>query len=318
MLPFQSALVTGATGFIGQHLVRRLVSENVTTHCLVRAESLTPVARHRLAGADCRPLESDAPADWRHALQGIEAEVVFHLASTGVVPGSDSPVLLIETNVRLIARLLAAVQQWPLRNIVYTGSFSEYAPSDEVLTEDSPLLPATPYGASKVAAWTAGQSLAKQMGLPLINTRLFHVYGPGEASGRLIPYLYDRLSRGEPAELTAGQQVRDLMFIDDVIDALLAAASLPPASVPIAYNVCSGNPVTVRQICEVTAEQMQAPPSLLRWESLPYRTGEMMRAVGDNRRFVHATAWRPQVGLEEGVARSLASLGWQRQVKAAG
>jgi GDP-4-dehydro-6-deoxy-D-mannose reductase len=318
MLPFRSALVTGATGFIGQHLVRRLVAENVTTHCLVRAESLAAAARHRPKGAICHPLESDAPDDWQDALQGIEAEVVFHLASPGVVASSDSPELLIETNVRLIARLLTVVQGWPLRNIVHAGSFSEYAPSDAILTEDSPLVPATPYGASKVAAWAAGQTLAMQLGLPLVNVRLFHIYGPGEAKGRLIPYLYDRLARGELAQLTAGQQARDPIFIDDAIEALLAAACLPPAKSPIAYNVCSGQPVEVRQIGEVVADLMHAPPALLRWGDLPYRPGEMMRAVGDNHRFVQATGWQPRVGLVEGVARSLASLGLQRQVRAAG
>jgi nucleoside-diphosphate-sugar epimerase len=319
MLPYQSALVTGATGFIGQHLVRRLVAENVTTHCLVRTESLNAATWHRLAaGAHCHPLDSDSPADWRYTLDGIEAEVVFHLASPGVIASSDSPELLIETNVGLIARLLAAVQQWPLQNVVHAGSFSEYAPSNEVLTEDSPLLPATPYGASKVAAWTAGQTLAMLLGLPLINLRLFHVYGPGEASGRLIPHLHNQLFRRQPALLTAGQQVRDLVFIDDVIEALLAAASLPPATHPLAFNVCSGKPVTVRQIGEIVADQMRVPPALLRWGDLPYRPGEMMRAVGDNRRFVQATGWQPRVGLEEGVARSLASLGGASKRRRAG
>ena len=85
MTPLRSALVTGATGFIGQHLVRRLVAENVTTYCLVRADSLTTDSKHRLAGAHCLTLQSDAPADWQRALEGISTEVVLHLASPGVV-----------------------------------------------------------------------------------------------------------------------------------------------------------------------------------------------------------------------------------------
>ena len=318
MLPFQSALITGATGFIGQHLVRRLVAENVTTHCLVRAKSLTPATTDRLAGAHCRPLESDAPSDWQRATGGIAAEAVFHLASPGVVAGLDSPNSLIETNVGLMCGLLSCVQNWPLRSIVYSGSFSEYAPSNAVLTEDSPLLPATPYGSSKAAAWLAGRAMASESRLPLVNLRLFHVYGPGEARSRLIPYLADCLSRAEPAQLTAGRQIRDLVFIDDVIEALLAAASLPRRAEPTAYNICSGRAVTVRQIGEAVASQMNAPPSLLRWGDLPYRPGEMMNALGDNCRFVRATGWRPRVGLAEGIARSLESLGWQRHRRVAG
>jgi GDP-4-dehydro-6-deoxy-D-mannose reductase len=314
MLPFQSALVTGATGFIGQHLVHRLVAENVTTHCLVRFAPLEPAARRCLAGAHLHSLETSAAID----LNGVAADVVFHLASPGVVPGRNPAHTLVETNVRLIRELLTAVQHWPLRNIIHAGSFSEYAPSDEVLTEDCPLGPVTPYGASKVAAWSAGQELATQFHLPLINLRLFHVYGPGEAMLRLIPSLHEHLSRGEPAPLTAGEQVRDLVFIDDVIEALLAAALLPPAPTPTAFNVCSGQPVTVRQIGQAVADQMHAPRALLRWGELPYRSGEPMRAVGDNCRFARATAWQPRVGLKEGITRSLSALGEQGRLRMAG
>jgi nucleoside-diphosphate-sugar epimerase len=318
MLPFQSALVTGATGFVGGHLVRRLIAEGVTTYCLVRARSLTAEVQQRLAPGRCLALCSDSLADWRQALKGVEAEVVFHLASPGVLTASQSPESLVRENVRLVSQLLQAVAHWPPRQIVQTGSFSEYKPLDQVLTEDALLVPTTPYGASKVAAWLCGRALATLLGLPLTNLRLFHVYGPGEAPGRLIPHLHERLSRGLPAPLTGGQQVRDLVYIDDVIDALLAAASLPPASRPIAYNVCSGEPVTIRQIGETVAERMHAPQSLLRWGELPYRPGEPMRAVGDNRRFTHATGWRPRVGLEDGIARTLVSLSDGRQMRLAG
>ena len=222
MTSIRAALVTGATGFIGQHLVRRLMAQNVKTYCLVRAGALSAAAPMRLMGAEILPLQGDAPANWRQALHGIEAEAVFHLASPGVVGGKDPPESLRETNVRLICQLLDAVRDWPLRSVIHAGSFSEYAASTGLLSEDSPLLPPTLYGASKVAAWQAGCAIALQHGLPLINLRLFHVYGPGEASSRLIPSLHQRLSLRQPAALTAGQQIRDAVFIDDVVDALLS------------------------------------------------------------------------------------------------
>jgi len=318
MTAIRSALVTGGTGFIGGHLVRRLVAEGVTTYCLVRAKSLTGEVAQRLAPARCLPLPSDSLEDWGTALEGVAADVVFHLASPGVLPGTDPPESLIEGNVRLICRLLTAVSQWPVRNIVHAGSFSEYAPSDQILTEAAPLLPTTPYGASKAAAWIAGRALALQLGLPLVNLRLFHVYGPGESPARLIPHLHEPLSRGLPAPLTAGEQMRDLVYIDDVVEALWAAASLPQTGEPAAYNVCSGLPITIRQIGGLVAQQMNVPLSLLRWGDLPYRPGEPMRAVGDNRRFAQATGWRRRVGLEEGIARSLEGLGWKRHHRIAG
>src|SRR5688572_20264317 len=108
MTAIRSALVTGATGFIGGHLVRRLVAENVTTYCLVRAKSFTEEVAQRLAPARCSPLTSDSLEDWRTALEGVAADVVFHLASPGVLPATNAAESLIESNVRLIGRLLTA------------------------------------------------------------------------------------------------------------------------------------------------------------------------------------------------------------------
>ena len=318
MTPCRTALVTGATGFVGEHLVRRLVGEGVTTYCLIRARSLTPLVQQRLEGARCLPLHSESPEGWASVLRGISAEVVFHLAASGVSPGAESPQATIESNVQMACRLLTAVAGWPLRNIVFAGSFAEYGDSAAPLTEDSPLLPSAPYGASKAAAWLCGRALALQLGLPLVNLRLFHVYGPGEADRRLIPYLHSRLSRHEPATLTGGVQVRDAVFVSDVVAAFWAAAYLPPAHVPTAFNVCTGAPVTIREIGGIVARQLGVPESLLRWGEIPYRPGEPMHAVGEGSRFEQATGWRPCVNLTDGIARTLASCDRQGALRLAG
>jgi CDP-glucose 4,6-dehydratase len=317
VMPCRTALVTGATGFIGEHLVRRLVGEGVTTYCLVRAQSLTPQVRQRLAGAQCLPLDADTPEDWAAALRDVRAEAVFHLASAGV-SGAESPQTTIDTNVRMISGLLSAAAGWPLQNIVLAGSFSEYGDSPELLTEDSPLVPCTPYGASKAAAWLCGRALAQQLGLPLVHLRLFHVYGPGESERRLIPSLYSRLSNRQPAALTGGNQARDMVYVSDVVEAFLAAAALPPADNPAAYNVCTSEAVTIRQVGQLVARQLNVPEALLRWGELPYRLGEPMFAIGDNRRFQQATGWQPQVGLADGIDNTLTSCGWRASLRLTG
>jgi GDP-4-dehydro-6-deoxy-D-mannose reductase len=217
-----------------------------------------------------------------------------------------------------MCRLLTAVADWPVRNILCAGTFSEYVDSCEAWTEDSPLVPATTYGASKAAAWMCGRALALELGLPLVNLRLFHVYGPGESERRLVPYLYSQLSRRRPASLTSGTQVRDVVYVEDVAEACYAATMLPPATEPAVFNICSGTPVTIRQIGETVAHQLGVPASLLRWGEAPHRPRESLHALGDNRRFFQATGWQPRVTLADGIAQTLESLGWHGRLQQAG
>ncbi len=315
MTAFESALVTGATGFIGAHLVRRLVERGVSTCCLVRGGVRSPRVQRCLAGAQQIELPSIRAEDIADALQGVSCQAVFHLASPDILYGRDNPAEMVDVNVNLVTRLLAAVSHWPLRVFIHTGTFSEYGPlQTDRLTEETPLAPASVYGASKAAAFLCGRSVARQLQMPFVNLRLFGVYGPGEAARRLVPYLVGRLSRGEPAELTAGKQVLDLLYVDDVVDALCTAAAAPALEDDV-YNVCSGQPVSVREVAELVARQLDASPRLLRFGAQPYRSDNFHRIIGDNSRFAAATGWQARWDLAGGIAETIRLLGQPNSVE---
>jgi nucleoside-diphosphate-sugar epimerase len=174
-----------------------------------------------------------------------------------------------------------------------------------LLREDHPLRPASLYGAAKAAATLYGTALARELSIPFIVLRLFGVFGRGERAERLIPYLINQLKDDHPVDLTPGEQVRDVVYVDDAVDALVAAAetrNLEPGGV---YNVCSSQPKRVAEIAETVADAMQKPRPLLRFGARPYRAHEPMWLVGDNRRFTAATHWQPRTTLAEGVQRML-------------
>jgi UDP-glucose 4-epimerase len=300
------ALVTGATGFIGSALVARLAREGVPTLCLVRAESPRAATLERLAGVEVRRLASFTQRELDAALKDLEIEVIFHLASYGVSPAERDPEAMIEGNVALTTRLVAAAPT-SLRRFLFTGSCSEYAPAREPthLDEQHPIAPISLYGAAKAAARLCGDALARTRGLPFVTLRPFGVYGPGEGPHRLVPHLLDRLKRGEPPELTPGEQARDLTFIDDVVDALLLAATAEAIEPHAVYNLCSGEPVRIRAVAEATARLLGTPSADLGLGRRPYRSDEPMWVVGDGRRFHEATGFRPKVGLDEGLARMI-------------
>jgi nucleoside-diphosphate-sugar epimerase len=305
MTSFRSALVTGATGFLGSALVSRLVKEHVTITCLVR-EKQRSFSLADVRGVRLIKVPSFQTSHLESHLADVSAEVVFNLASYGVhQQDRDSDELI--NGIGLLCHLLKATRTWPLVRFVHVGSCSEYgAPASPgtPISEGQSLRPLSIYGAAKAAAFLLGCAYSSQLQTPFIALRLFGAFGPHEAPHRLIPYLIDRLQTNRAVDLTGGEQVRDFLFEDDVVEALLQAPSAALTSEQV-YNVCSSRPVLIRELGETVAGALNKPSHLLHWGERPYRTDEPMWLVGDNRRFVNVTSWRPRISLEEGIHRMI-------------
>jgi nucleoside-diphosphate-sugar epimerase len=309
MSDVRSAVITGAAGFIGSALVKQLLCDGVRVTCVVRdqvrAERLRRAGKVRVVEADLG--RGDTPDE----LFGDEApDVIYNLASYGVHQGQRDVRLLIDGNIGVVASVVSlSARCVPAPTVIHVGSCSEYgnATAGEYVTEDHALVPTSVYGAAKASSSMFGASLARALEVPFVSLRLFGVFGEGESDERLIPYLLHTLQRGEQAKLTGGEQVRDLLYVGDVVDALTAAARNRHRLVGEAYNVCSSRPTRIRDVGETAARVLGCPQSLLRWGALPYRADEPMWLVGDNRRFCEATSWQPRISLEEGIRRMVAS-----------
>jgi nucleoside-diphosphate-sugar epimerase len=308
MTPLRSALVTGATGFIGSALVEELLAHGIETTCIVRART----------GGQTRPIpakttivevSSFALPELKSKLAGITTEAVFNLASYGVQQSDRDPQRLIDGNLGVVSNLLQATAEWRLRRFVHAGSCSEYGfpeRNNVPITETEALRPASMYGAAKAASVLFGGALAPQLQIPFVTLRLFGVFGPHEAPDRLIPYLIRKLRHDEPVDLTPGEQVRDLLYEEDVAKAFVAAADAPAIQSGEVYNICFGRPTRVRDVGEAVADALGKPRQLLHWGERQYRSDEPMWLVGDHRRFTAATSWQPRISVQEGIRRMIA------------
>ena len=260
----------------------------------------TQVSAIEIAGFEPRAL--------RESLKGISPDVVFNLASAGVNPADREPLAMLDGNVHLLAGLLYSLDSGKPRRFIHTGSCSEYAPAEpgHRLTENDPVGPASLYGAAKLCASIYGAALAAERRIAFLNLRLFGVFGVGEAPYRLVPYLIGKLRQDQPVDLTPGEQCRDWLYVDDVVDSLLAAATSDGLAESGIFNVCSGQGTRVRELAEQVADTMKKPRDLLRFGARPYRPDESMWIVGDNRRFTEATGWLPRVSIAEGIRRMVA------------
>jgi nucleoside-diphosphate-sugar epimerase len=303
----QRALVTGATGFIGRHLVDGLIDAQMQVVALIRPESRLPDQwRGRVPCIEC--------ADWgeaglRAALASQPFDVAFHLAAYGVHPTDRDLGLMLRINVDLPALLVYLCKERGAR-LVIAGTFSEYQePGDRrPLTEQSPLESGRIYGASKAAGGIVARALAENLSVTLRLLRFFNVFGEGEAPHRLLPSLVAGLSRGDPVPLSAGNQVRDFVYVADVIEALIRTNTQMQAigrSMTETWNVCTGVGHTVQEFAMRVAETMSADRALLKFGDLELRKDDVPWLVGNGEKMRQALGWAPRYSLSAGISAAL-------------
>jgi len=288
-------LVTGTTGFLGSHLVRCLLSLGTEVGVLLRQKSNTLriadlLSSLRVLYGDLTDVES-----LQRCLSEFRPDYLFHLAAAGVLPGASAETIM-RVNVMGTMYLLEALQGHPPRRFIYAGSSFEYGEGQN-MSEEHPLQPTAVYGASKVAADILVHTYGRSCNLPVVTVRPFTPYGPFEHPQRLIPHIILSALRGEDVQLTGGEQERDFVFVDDVVDGMLRAASLYEGDNTV-FNLCGGKGIAVREVATRVLELMGNPVRAL-FGALPYRDGEMWHQSGNNSRAERLLGWKPGTSLEE-------------------
>jgi nucleoside-diphosphate-sugar epimerase len=292
-------LVTGAAGFVGSELVRRLAAgSNQVTGVDRDSDRLAELAR-RVPGISIECLDIGS-RDLLPALLGkARPEGLIHLAWYA------NPVdyLTSHANVdslQMTVGLVDAALQAGCRRLVMGGSCVEYAAQDRLLVESDPPDPQTLYGVCKHSAWQISRVLSREAGADLAWARIFHIHGPGEDRRRLLPWAAGQLKLGAAVPLTDGSQVRDHLHVADVASAL---ATILESGTSGLYNVSSGEPVRLRHVLETLGDLMGAR-SQLQFGALPRGSSDMMFLAGDSSR-LRSLGWSPKFNLREGLANAL-------------
>ena len=244
-------LLTGATGFVGRQVVRALGERGCRVRPVVREGKQERIARDdaiesTVASPD---IFAESAAWWARTCSGVDT--VIH-AAWYTEPGQylQSP-----KNKECLSgtlRLAQGAVQAKVPRFVGIGTLFEYDLNVGRLSIATPLRPTTPYAQAKVDAFNALSAALPRQGVVFAWCRLFYLYGEGEDARRLVPYVRARLQAGEPVELSSGSQIRDFLDVREAARMIVDVA-LGPEDGPV--NICSGRPVTVRELAERIADE---------------------------------------------------------------
>lgn len=241
-------LLTGSSGFVGKQVLRYLRETNHTVRLVQRACTVPASQAPGTEIVETSDLFSVGTDWWRPVLAGVDT--VIHLAwytEPGVYLQSPRNIDCL-TGTLDLAR--ACVEQ-RVRRFVGVGTCAEYDLSHGTLRTETPLNPQTLYAACKASVFQVLGQLLPAASVKFAWCRLFYLHGEGEDPRRFVPYLHRQLTGGEPAELTSGDQIRDFLDVREA-GARIARAALGEQLGPL--NICSGAPVTIRQLAEQIAD----------------------------------------------------------------
>jgi len=293
----QKTVVTGGAGFIGSHLVERLIKDGHSVTVLDnfssgRHQNLSHISSNLLKVVECDVANLD------QILPHFKnADRVFHLAALAdIVPSIERPKEYFNSNVNGTFATLEASRQSSVKRLIYAASSSCYGIPDHYPTsEDAEIRPQYPYALAKYLGEQTVMHWSQIYGLPCVSLRFFNVYGPrarttGTYGAVFGTFLAQKLA-GKPFTVVGdGNQTRDFTFVTDIVDAIVSAAN-SNASGEI-FNVGSGNTYKVNYLVELLGGNVVY---------IPKRPGEPDSTFADTRKIQKQLNWKPKVTFEQGV-----------------
>jgi nucleoside-diphosphate-sugar epimerase len=294
-----TALITGATGFVGSHLARRLVQEGWRVHMVSRVDSRLPEAE-AFAYVTNHIYDGSTDSMLNCVVQAMP-DVVFHLASLFLSQHAVKDVnALIQSNVLFGSQLLEAMKENQVTNLVNTGTSWQHYNNEDYN-------PVCLYAATKQAFEAILEYYIQACGIKAITLKLFDTYGPDDPRPKLFSLLSAAATSGETLDMSGGEQLIDLVHIDDVTEAyLIAAQRLIECKVKQheLYSVSSGNSMPLRDLVKLYSEVIGSAINV-NWGARQYRFREVMKTwTGGS----SLEGWQPKYSLADGMKTSQTKL----------
>jgi UDP-glucose 4-epimerase len=304
-------LVTGAAGFIGSHLTRRLVAEGAEVHALTdEVSSLYP---GRLLDLRGKIVLHEGNLTDRTAMEEVvkrsKPSVIFHLGAYTHVGKSWYRVdECIQTNIQGTVNLLLALEDSGYDRFVYTGTSEIYGDIDVPFREDAIVNPISPYSVSKYAGERYCRMYQQGLGWPIVMVRPFNAYGGAQSPDRIIPETIVKALRGQDIELTQGRQTREFNYVEDLAEGFVLLGKTDGIEGEL-FNLGCGEEVAIRDMATTILDVLGHPVEA-KFGALPDRPNEIWRMYCDSTKARERLGWAPRHSLRDGLQKTIE---WYRQ-----
>jgi len=300
-------LITGATGFVGSHLTRRLTQEGLEVGIIKRKNSNIWRIKDLLNKIVAYDIDLQDSQGASKVVSLFRPDVIYHLATYYAVEHKSEEIsLMFNTNVLGTVNLLEASKNSKVKLFVNTSSCFVYKVSKGKLKENSVLEPLNLYALTKIQAEEACGFYAEKYGLKTTTFRIFSPYGPADHERRLIPYVIKSFLAGEKPEMTTGKQKWDFVYVDDIVDAylklLLVLNLLKNHEI---FNIGTGDPVSVREVVYKIKEIVGTNIEPF-WGVIPHRKNEVWFICAEVTKAKKILKWQPKTDiLKEGLKHTV-------------
>jgi NAD dependent epimerase/dehydratase len=307
-------LVTGAGGFIGSHLVERLVELGASVRALIHYNALgswgwLDYSPHRERIEVIMGDLTDRDLVFQAARN---VEIIFHLGALIAIPYSyQAPSSYVRTNIEGTLNILLAARDLKVARLVHTSTSEVYGTARYVpIDENHPLQGQSPYSATKIAADKLAEAFHCSYGVPVVIVRPFNTYGPRQSTRAVIPTIISQCLNGDTIRLGHLHPTRDLNYVSDTVEGFLRAA-IADNVLGQTINLGSGREISIGNLALLIARLLGKQVQIITDERRrrPEKS-EVERLLADNSKAKRLLGWEPRVSLEEGLLRTI---DWMRE-----
>ena len=293
-------LVTGATGFIGSQIVRRLIANGEEVHIIIRKAARLWRIEGMLDRVTCHLSDLSDLDELTKLVAEVKPRIIYHLATYGAYSYQNEPDKMIHTNILGTWNLLKASAHIDYELFVNTGTSSEYGFKELPMKETDLLQPASHYAVTKSSQTLLCLHVAREGKRPIVTLRPFSVYGPYEEPTRFVPTLMKALLLKEKLNLVSPTISHDHIYVEDVVDIYLMVDRLTQFAGDI-FNVGTGIQSSIKDVAEVAA-RVTGETADFKWGEMKPRMWDTDNWVADISKARQSLNWSPKVSLEKGLS----------------